>query len=227
MNPDDLKEDWRGQSARTCLTTDAELLLKEVRRNDQRFTAMIFWRDVREVGVSLLLVPLWLYLGVRHSSPWTWYLAVPALLWAAGFMLAGRIRHKEQPHEPGEPLRQLVEGSLKHLEHQIWLLRNVFWWALMPFGLSALAFFGQVAWQERSGGWWMALAFSEAVGIVVVVFAVIYWLNQYAVRAALEPRRRELKTLLESLDDETATASGSQGSASGVLFLEEEHNDNM
>jgi hypothetical protein len=207
MNPDDFKQAWQRQSSRARLMIDAELLLKEVRRNELYFTATIFWRDVREVGISLLMVPLWLYLGVKHSSPWTWYLAVPALLWIAGYMLADRMRHKRQPPEPGEPLRRRVESSLAQVEHQIGLLRNILWWYLLPLALAGLAFFGQVAWQERSGGWWTALAVSEVVAFGGLVLAGIYWLNQYAVRSELEPRRRELETLLMSLKDETPDAS--------------------
>lgn len=70
-----------------------------------------------------------------------------------------------------------------------------------------LAFFGQGAWQERAGGWWTALAFSVATALGVLVLGVVYWLNQYAVCAGLEPRRRELETLLISLEDETPDAS--------------------
>jgi hypothetical protein len=207
MDPDNLQQAWKTQSSQTRLTIDAELLLKEVRRNQRYFAAMIFWRDVREVGISLLMVPLWLYLGVKLSLPWTWYLTVPAMVWIAGYMLADRMRHNRQPPEPGEPLRQRVESSLAQVEHQIWLLRNVLWWYLLPLALSALAFFAQVAWQERSGGWWTALAVSVVIALVVIVFAGVYWLNQYAVRSELEPRRVELETLHMSLDDKTPDAS--------------------
>jgi hypothetical protein len=185
------------------------LLLKEVRHNQQYFSAMIFWRDVREVGVALLLVPVWLYLGARQSSPWTWYLAVPALLWVAGYMLADRVRHNRQRPLPGDPLRQCVQSSLAQVEQQIRLLRTVFWWALLPFTLAILPFLSQVAWQERSGGWWMALALSEVVALVVIVLGGVYWVNQYAVRCGLEPRRRELETLLMSLADEKHDANRS------------------
>ncbi len=211
MNPDDFKQAWQTQSSRTRLTIDAELLLKEVQHNQQHFTAMVFWRDVREVGVALLLVPVWFYLGAKQSLPWTWYLTVPALLWVAGYMLVDRVRHNRQQPEPGEPLRQCVQRSLAQVEHQIRLLRNVFWWALLPLILAMLAFIGQVAWQERSGGWWMALALSEVVALVVIVFVGVYWLNQYGVRCGLEPRRRELETLLMSLQDETPDASDQKG----------------
>jgi hypothetical protein len=207
MDPDNFKQAWKTQSSRTRLTIDAEVLLKEVRRNQQHFIAMIFWRDVREVCTCLLFAPLWLYLGVRLSLPWTWYLAVPALLWVAGFMVVDRTRHKRHLPEPSEPLRQRVESSLALVEHQIWLLQKVLWWYLLPLALSPLAFSCQVAWQERAGGWLTALVVSVVVALVAIVFAGVYWLNQFAVRSELEPRRRELETLLMSLEDETADAS--------------------
>ncbi len=203
MNPDNLKQAWQTQTSQTRLTLDAELLLKEVQRNQRSFTATIFWRDVREVGTSLLMVPVWLYMGVRLSLPWTWYLTLPGLVWIAGFMLADRLRHRQQPSEPGEPLRQRVESSLAQVEHQIWLLRNVVWWYLLPPALSILAFFGQLAWQARLGGWWTALAFTGTVIVALSVFGGVYWLNQNAVRSELAPRRQELEALLTSLEDET------------------------
>ena len=48
---------------------------------------------------------------------------------------------------PDEDLESLFKSWLSSHEHQIWLLRNVFWWYLLPPGLSILAFFGQIAWE--------------------------------------------------------------------------------
>ena len=209
MNPDNFKQAWQTQSSQTRLTIDADLLLNEVRRNQQNFTASIFWRDVREVGTAVLMVPLWFYMGVQAGSlPWTWYLTVPVMVWIAGFMLVDRMRHKRQPPEPGDPLRQHVESSLAQVEHQIWLLRNIFWWYLLPPALSILAFFAQIAWEIRSGGWLTALVVAALVAIVATALAAVYWLNQNAVRLQLEPRRQELEALLASLNDETKTVDG-------------------
>jgi len=207
MNPDDFQQAWQTQTSQTRLTIDAELLLKEVRRNQRHFTATIFWRDVREVGTALLMIPLWIYMGVKLSLPWTWFLAVPAMVWIAGFMLADRMRHKRQTPASGEPLRQRVESSLAQVEHQIWLLRNVFWWYLLPIALPVLAFFGQIAWEVRAGGWWTALAVALVVLVGVVLFSAIYRLNQDAVRSELVPRRQELEALLMSLKDEVPPTS--------------------
>jgi hypothetical protein len=179
------------------------LRLEELRRDQRQLAATIFWRDVREVGTCLLMLPLWVYLGVKLSLPWAWYLTVPALLWVAGYMLADRIRHRRRPPESSEPLRRHVESSLAQVRHQIRLLRNVFWWYLLPLALPLLAFLGQVTWRERSGGWLTALCLSVAVALVAVVVAGIHLLNQYAAGAELEPRRRELEAMLMSLDEGT------------------------
>jgi len=102
-----------------------------------------------------------------------------------GYMLADLVRHKRQPPEPGEPLRQRVESSLAQVERQIWLLRNVLWWYLLPLALTILVFVGQVAWKLRFGGWQTALALSGIVLLVVVAFAGIHRMNQDAVRSEL------------------------------------------
>ena len=219
MNVDSLKEAWLAQGKQTRLTIDADLLLKEVRRNQKAFTAVLFWRDLREIGVALLMVPVWLYLAAKHALPWTAYLLVPALLWVAGFMLADRWRQKAHAPAPSDNLHQSVESSLAQVDHQIWLLRNVFWWYLLPPSLAILAFFGQCAWYVRSGGWWAVLAVSGMVAVVALIYGGVYWLNQHTVRSQLEPRRRELQALLESLKetDEAATMGpGSQETNNGI-----------
>src|SRR5262245_50403695 len=201
MNPDELKQAWQSQSPR-LVTIDADLLLNEVRRNQRSFATTIYWRDLREIGVGVVLVPLLIYMGVKLRLPWTWYLAVPAVIWVAGFMLIDRIRHKPPSHSPGQSLRQTVESSLAQVSHQIWLLRNVLWWYLLPLMMAGSLFFIQLSWQMRSGGWPVVLAMGQFITLNVVVFAFVYWLNQRAVRAELEPRRQELAELLANLSEE-------------------------
>jgi hypothetical protein len=206
MNPDNLQRAWRSQSSPGRLTINAELLLKEVHRNHRFFGAIVFWRDVREVGVALLLVPAWIYLGTTFVLPWTWYLTVPAMIWVASFMLVDRMRHKRQSPEASDPLFQHVENSLAQVEHQIWLLRNVFWWYLLPLALSVAAFFAQISWEVRGGGWLAALVAVLAALAGGAAFAWVYRLNQDAVRSELIPRREELELLLSSLKEEASVA---------------------
>lgn len=203
MDLDDFQKAWNSQSSQTRVTIAADLLLKEVQRSERNFRDTIFRRDFREVAIGLIMLPLWFYWGRIDSLPWTWYLAIPAITWVILFIVVDRFRHKQRPSEPGEPLVGSVKASLIQVEHQIWLLRNVFWWYLLPFTVAILAFFVQVAWRRHSGFWPVTLALVPALLFLFVIYGFVYWLNQRAVRRDLEPRRQELLTLLATLGDES------------------------
>jgi CubicO group peptidase (beta-lactamase class C family) len=204
-----LKEVWKTQSSPARLTVDADVLLRQLERNKQHFEAVVFWRDVREVGVALLMVPILLWMGLKAQLPWTFYLMIPAMLWIAAFMLVDRMRQKRRQARPGDPLRDCLERSLARVEHQIWLLRNVFWWYLLPPGAAAAVFFGQCIWLAWSGGWGVRLLMTGVIVVVVAVFWSVYLLNRHCARKDLEPRRWELQAMLESLKD--ANHGGSSG----------------
>jgi hypothetical protein len=205
MEPDKYQQAWQAHSSRTRVTVDADSLLKEVQSHQRNFRALIFWRDFREVVVALVLIPVWFCLGLTLSLPWTWWLTVPVLVWMAGFMLVYRRRHMPKPSGPDQPLLPSVKNSLSEVEGQIWLLRNVFWWYLLPPSISISAFFVQIGWSTRALGGLQALAGVIVLEVLLaLVYGAIYFLNQYAVRSQLEPRRGELLTLLATLRDETS-----------------------
>lgn len=220
MEPDEFQQAWQAEASQTRVTVDADLLLEEVQRQQRNFQSTILWRDFREIGIAVLMIPLWIYLGITTSSPWTWYLTVPALIWVIGFLLVARRRHPNTPNDPGEPLLDCVRSSLPQVEHQIWLLRNVFWWYLLPFTISLMTFFIHVIWRT-SDDWLEAVSISALLSaLLLVVYGFIYYLNQYAVRKQLEPRRRELSTLLASLQDEPSGA-GDQVNLPALPFTED------
>ncbi len=71
-----------------------------------------------------------------------------------------------------------------------WLLKNVFWWYLAP--LAA----GLVIW----------FAYCNAyidIAVSLALYAGVYWLNQWAVRKELLPRKQELEQLRTGLQDNT------------------------
>lgn len=198
---DELKKIWQSQSSPQKLTLDASLLLNEVRRNERQFAATISWRDLREIGVSLVLVPVWVFLGVKQSLPWSWYVVILALLWIAGFMFVDRVRQRSQQPAPGDDLLTCIKKSLAQVEHQIWLLRNVQWWYLLPLFATLLVWPAHHAWNTRDNGWQTLGELAGMAFTYLVVFGVVYWVNQYAVRKQLIPRQQELKQLWESLND--------------------------
>jgi hypothetical protein len=210
MSRDPLQEAWQSQPDPPF---DADRLVHEFRRGERQFATMIFLRDVREVGSSLVLLPVWVALGVGLGLPWSWYLVIPGLLWIAAFMTIDRLRRKKRRAGPGDSLVRGVGSALAEVEHQIWLLRNVFWWYQLPLAVPIMAFFAHTFWRlSRGSVGGMVMAFFATSFVTVFVGAVnvwIYWINQKAVRSALEPRRQELAAMLRGLSDEPPPSSSS------------------
>jgi hypothetical protein len=197
MNFEDFQKSWQHQDAGTQISINADLLLKEVRRNQQQFWATIFWRDVREVGVAILLAAFFLYHGVR-SHDWTLYLLAFGCSGVGAFMVADRQIQRRKQLASNNDLKSCLEASLAQVSHQIWLLKNVVWWYLLPIavplGISVCR--ATLATQHSGASIRGLLIYAASCALL---FWGIYWLNQFAVRKSLEPRRQELESLLAEI----------------------------
>jgi hypothetical protein len=199
---DPLQAAWQSQPPLGHLTIDADLLLQEVRRNRLSFKSKILWRDVREIGAAVVLLPVWIYLGRLAPEFWAWYLAIPAILWIPAFMIFDRHRHRRPAPSPAQSLHDCLQHSLAEVEHQLYLLRNVFWWYILPFIPPLVAFIAQLAWSVRFTPGLATFIFLGFCGYIGLSFFLIYRLNQHAVHKSLEPRRAELLALLAGLKNE-------------------------
>jgi hypothetical protein len=214
MNSDDLQKTWQSQELGRRITIDADLLLREVRQNNRQFQRGVFWRDVREAGLALLLAPA-LVLWTEFKSPddaWPLYLVAAAVLAIGIFIILDRLRQKRKRPAPGDTLLGWAESSLADVEHQVWLLRNVFWWYLLPPTAAIAVVYSHATWECRDL-WkapfdWVGLLLLLAVWIgTAAVFYGVYRLNQWWVKKEGEPRRQELKGLVENLKSLETTAA--------------------
>lgn len=201
MSPDDFQKAWKAESDKTRVSVNTDSLTELVRRARKDFRTIIFWRDTREVGAALLWIPAWVLMGVFFALPWTWYLGILAFIWIAAFIAVDRRRHPQQTGDPGESLLENARESIAQVEHQIWLLRNVAWWNLLPGLVALIPFFAQVSLRRYSDWWGAAASFFGVVLFVIVVDVFVYYINQRAVRKDLQPRRQELLALVRGLED--------------------------
>jgi hypothetical protein len=192
MNFDDLQKTWSQQGSTPRLSVHADALLPMVRRSQRDFAATIFWRDFREVGVALVLVIIYLRSYLRNHA-WINGLLALACFGVGTFMLVDRLRQRRKTPAMGDSLKACIEQSLHQVRHQVWLLRYVFWWYILPI---ALPVFLSIYLSSRDG-----TAMAVRMGISGLVFCGVYLLNQYAVKKGLEPRQRELESLLASIDE--------------------------
>lgn len=200
MTFDELQKTWQSQESSFSLSIDSDMLLREIKRNKKHFESAIFWRDVREGGGSILMSVVFLYFGLKMNL-WPLFVVALLVLGVGVFVIVDRIVQKRKRPEPAGTLMGCIESSLAQVVHQIWLLKNVLWWYLLPLG-GAIAFFVvYVAWMIR-GLPGMGLIFLFAYSVLcILLYWGIYHLNQWAVRKKLNPRKQELEQLLNSLKD--------------------------
>jgi CubicO group peptidase (beta-lactamase class C family) len=198
MNFEDLQKSWQSQDAAKFFSINADVLLNEVRRNQQNFRRMIFLRDVREVGIAALLVPVFIYGGWK--THWTLYLSAFACFVVGADMVLDRLQQGKKTLDLHGSLKDCAATSLAEVCHQIWLLKNILWNYILPLSVPGLLFFGWCMWSMPASVTVRILFLLFLVGFSLLVDVLVYWLNQFAVRKSLEPRRQELEKLLNEFE---------------------------
>jgi CubicO group peptidase (beta-lactamase class C family) len=194
MNFEDLQKAWQSQDARAQVTIDADLLMKEVRRNQRKFQTTIFWRDVREVGVAFLLTWYFVQRGLR-TDDWSDCLVGLTCFGVGAFMVVDRLLQRRKQPVSSNLLVGCVESSLRQVNHQIWLLKNVVWWYLLPLSAAVGVSVAVSSWHSHNRTFLLFGWFAYALFWILLDW-FIYWLNQKALKKSLEPRKRELEALL-------------------------------
>ena len=219
MKFEDLQNQWQKEGGKSSLEIDYDVLFKEVKRNKSYFEAMVFWRDVREVGVGLGLVVFFLYFGIKDDV-WPLYLLSYLCLFVSLFIVIDRICFKKSKPHKEDSLRDCVENSVAEVNHQIWLLRNVFWWYLLPPTIGLIVFFSstKIHRYTQRGLLEETTIIQNLIWpllgeflLLVLVYGGVYLLNQYAVKKELRPRKQELEDLLQSI------VNGSQKESTGYV----------
>jgi CubicO group peptidase (beta-lactamase class C family) len=205
MNFEDLQKTWQSSGPAPTITISTDVLLKEVRRNQKQFWLTIFLRDVREVVVIFLMALLFAYWGLSQNN-WTLILIALGCVFVCSFFVVDRLIQRRKKPAASDALKACVETSLHQVNHQIWLLKNILWWYLLPcvapLGISV----GISFWHSRHNG---ASAVAGWIGYIlfgILIYWGVYWLNQRAVRKSLVPRRQELEGLLASIGSDSPQA---------------------
>jgi CubicO group peptidase (beta-lactamase class C family) len=201
MNFEDLEKAWREDRSHPSQTLSEEALLPEIRRKRECFRRTIFWRDVRELGITALLIPFFIHGGLKIH--WALHLCAFGCAVVGAFMLLDRRRQRKKTPDPHSALSDCATAALAEVCHQIWLLKNVLWWYLLPLAVPMLVFFAFSSANLPGPAPLQVFGFLVISGIVAGIYAGIYWLNQLAVKKDLEPCRQELAKLLAELEPNT------------------------
>ncbi len=202
MTFNELQKTWRKDAGISKLTIDSDSLLREVKRNKEHFESTIFWRDVRETGGSFVVAVFFLYQGAKFNL-WSLYIPALACVFVGVFMVIDRVIQKGRLPKPNDPLAGCIKISLAQVKHQIWLLKNIIWWYLLPFTVGISLFWGYEGWKARSNNPIGLIFIGGCFVGLIIIYTGVYCLNQYAVRKELLPRKQELESLLKMLTNDS------------------------
>ena len=205
MKFEDLQQAWQ-QQAQDELPLDKSLPAR-VKRTSRAFSRQIFWRDLREVAacivVSLIFGKVALDAGAEGATAtWPAWMAAALPIAVAAFFIVDRLIMHHRATPKGEALAVEIERTAKAVRHQIWLLRHVLWWYILPLALCSFLIGAQIIlYAPESFPTWARWA----VGALILLPTgwVDWWvwkLNQNAIQKDLQPRLAELESLQNELN---------------------------
>jgi hypothetical protein len=192
MNASELEHLWQRQKPIELSPENIARIAATVDTVDRKFRRRIWWRDLREIAAVLILA-VWFGLS---GQTWLRWLAVASVLFVGAWIIRSRIVVRPDREMPSviERLQQMIRET----ETQIHLVRSVLWWYLLP---CAVALFLMVldSPPRNSSSSQLLILF----GPMIPLFLAIYWLNQWAVRKKLVPRRENLRHALAELSQQS------------------------
>lgn len=201
MTLDDYRDHWQSQAGRALPGPAGEDLMTWIRERSAAFDRRIRRRDLGESIVAAVMVLLFGYELVTIDA-WLGRLGAVVLMAASVFVVLWMRRARRAGRGPGPEasVADRLRAQRERVSTQIRLLETVVWWYLAPLGLGVALFAFGLDVPTRSSGF--------VVAGMVVLYALIWRLNQRAVRRDLLPRRDRLDRMLAQIDEAHSERKG-------------------
>ncbi len=201
MNLEEYENLWHSE-AHGKVHTDRELLEKIILERIHDYDRNILRRNLREIIAGFLMIPAFIVIGVFTRQPWSWYLIITAIVWLIGFILVDRHQQNRRRGGPADSFSARVEQSIVDLRHDIWLLKRVVYWYLLPFYVTICGYFIHLAILGDKE----SLLFSLLLLVfVTALYTWVWYINQQAVKKDRLPRLKELIEIQRSLHSEVSS----------------------
>lgn len=198
MTFDDLQSKWQSHNHDVTLIVDTNDLMNEVRQKHRVFERQLLCRDLSEILAALLITFFFATIAVL-TGQWTLLLCAAGSLFVGLFFITDRLKQRRRRSSFADSLPRSVDAAIEEVKHQIWLLRNIMWWYLLPLVPGIVLFLGSSSWQSRANGFAEQFVIAAVGVICAVAFWLVYKINHREIKKTLEPRRQELEALRSAL----------------------------
>ncbi|MCR9280024.1 MAG: hypothetical protein NXH85_18850 [Pseudomonadaceae bacterium] len=166
----------------------------ELKKRQRRLAGQVRRRDWTEAIVGCICTAFFAYIALADvfgGMRWDWLAVAMGCGFVSAFMIRERVLVARVRQANTQPLVQSLENDLRAVERQIYLLRNVAWWYVLPIELPMLF----VALTGPEFASIRALFITMGVVLALVIIA----LNRWVVRKTLLPQRKALIAALNDL----------------------------
>ncbi len=183
---DDLKTAWQTHSGIT--QERFEQIGTKARCSADLFRRKIFQRDMAEtagaaLGVCFFLPGIFLSENVMERTGFVIVIVgaciIPLVLWWG--------RKRPVLAASTANFREFVDAEIHFMRRQVWLIRNVVWWYILPCYIGMVVFFLSMRSPYRDTVDDLAIIKYVAVAIATIVMVFIWRVNQSARKKYLEP----------------------------------------
>lgn len=209
MLEQELKNIWKNSSQVEQIKFDLSRLVIDLDSKMQGLKKAIRRRDRREIGASVVGIPLFAYLAYELPFP----IAKLAALLNIGHFIYLIIKFrgmqkKKRPVDFAASFTEQLDDQKSDMQRQVKLLDSVLWWyVLPPYLLNILLIVGI---GDPAAYNWSPLLIdsvpvmsSAKVTMIIglgIFYALIVWMNKRVVKKTLKPTIREIDKVLLQLE---------------------------
>jgi hypothetical protein len=204
MNWDDLTEAWRKQPPDRVPSAKFDELRGTFEKRSRRLSRRLFWRDTREFLAALLVAFAFGKAAIsKGPDGWPLWIATILVLGVAAGFLKERIRAHGNKTGPNTSLLEKIDADIGELRHQREILLKMGTWYLGPCFLSWFIVMASTRFHGLGGHLHTPIQMGAYFAGTLVLFWLIWKLNQRAVHKRIEPRIADLENLKNSLISES------------------------
>ena len=212
MLEQELKNIWRNSSKAGRIKFETSRLMIDLNRKMNRFEKAIRFRDMREIGASILGIFLFGYFTYEIPFVLTKAASFFGMIWFAYVIYRFRAARKQKhPSNLSSTFREQLQNQKEYLLQQARLLDTVFYWYLLPpFIINVLFVIGlgdpkDYGWSNIIANNLLPISLFSKIGyllFIAVLYAGILWLNKRTVKKDLKPVINDIERVLQQLESE-------------------------